>query len=49
MLSTARAITLVAKMSDDTHVTETVTAGSEERIPNDLHANWAEEVLVQLS
>lgn len=49
MLSAARAIALVAEMSDDAHIAETVAAGSEEGIPNDLHANRAEEVLIQLS
>lgn len=47
-MATARAIAFVSEVSDDAHVAEAVATSSEERILDDLHANWAKEVLVRL-
>lgn len=47
-LRAAGAIALVLEVSDDTHVAETMTTRSEERILNDLHANRAEDVLIRV-
>lgn len=44
----AGAITLVLKMSDDTHVAKAMAAGSEEGVLDDLHANRAEDVLIRV-
>lgn len=43
-----RAITLVLKMSDDTHVAKTMTTSRQKRILYDLHANRAEDIFIRL-
>lgn len=47
-MGAARAIALVAEVSDDAHVAEAVPARRQERVPDRLHANRAEEILVHL-
>lgn len=47
-MAAARAIALVAKVSDDAHVAEAVAASREERVLDDLHANRTQKVLVRL-
>jgi len=47
-VAAARAIVLVAEVSDDAHVTEAVAARGEERVLDDLHANRTEKVLIRL-
>ena len=48
VMAAARAIALVAEVSDDAHVAETVPARREERVLDDLHAYRAQKFLVQL-
>lgn len=47
-MTAARAITLVAEVSNDAHIAEAVAARSEESVLDDLHANRAQEILVGL-
>lgn len=49
VVSAARTVALVSQVDDNAHVTETVATGSEKRVRNDLHAYWAQRVLVQLT
>lgn len=48
VVSTARAIVLVTKVSDDTHVAEAMATRGQKRVLNHLHANRTKEVLVEL-
>ena len=47
-MSTTRAIARVVKVRDDAHAAEAVAARREERVLDDLHANRARQVLVNL-
>lgn len=47
-MTAAGAIILVPEVRDDAHVAEAVSAGGQERVLDDLHADWAEEVLIEL-
>lgn len=47
-LRAAGAITLVLEVSEDTHVAETMSTRSQERILYDLHANRAEDVFIRV-
>lgn len=43
-----RTIAFVVEVSDNAHVTKAMTTSREESVLDDLHANWAQHVLIRI-